>query len=259
MPPLVDIHVHLLAGLDDGPKTPEDALAMCKMMVEQGIGYAAAGAHQNDDYPNNTPDAIRAAAGKLAEQLQSNNVPLQTKPCSEVMVSTETLNQLDRGELMTVGDTGKYILIEMPHGLCVELKWMVQELDDRGYRPILGHAERYPEVLHDPGRAEGLIHAGCLMQVSSKSITDPPCREDAIAIKNWFKRRMVHVLGSDGHSLKRRPPVMAAAYHQVVKWVGEAEAQFIASTNGIAILHGRPIHVPPPLPPAKGWFGWLSG
>lgn len=259
MPPLVDIHVHLLAGLDDGPKSPADALAMCKIMVEEGIGFAGALAHQNDDYPNNSPDKIRAATAALAEQLQTNGVALEVRPNAEVMVGIEMLNQLGRGELMTIGDTGKYMLIEMPHGLCVELKWLVQELDDRNIRPILGHAERSPEVLHDAGRAEALIQAGCLLQVSSKSITDPPSRQDAVAIKSWFQRRMVHVLGSDGHSPRRRPPVMAAAYRQVEKWVGPAEAQRIASTNGIAILGGRPVDVPAPLPPPRRWFSWLSG
>src|SRR5438105_13906453 len=122
MPPLVDIHVHLLAGMDDGPKTADDALSMCKLMVEQGIRHAAAGANENDDFPDNTPEKIRAADSKLAEQLKINEVPLEVRPCAEVMVGTETLKQLSRGELMTVGDAGKYLLIEMPHGLCVELK-----------------------------------------------------------------------------------------------------------------------------------------
>lgn len=258
MPPLVDIHVHLLAGMDDGPKTAADALAMCKMMVEEGIVHAAAGAHQNSDYPDNTPQRIRDAAATLATQLKDNNIPLAVRPCAEVMVSVETLEQLSRGELMTVGDTGKYLLIEMPHNLCVELKWLVQELDERNLRPILGHAERIPEVLHEPELAEALIQAGSLFQVSSKAITDPPSREDALAIKTWFKRRMVHFLGSDGHSLRRRPPVMAAAFRQVEKWVGPQEAERIASTNGIAALHGRPIQAPPIAPAPKKWFAWLS-
>jgi protein-tyrosine phosphatase len=258
MPPLVDIHVHLLAGLDDGPATADDAQSMCKMMVEQGIRYAAAGAHQNEGYPDNSPDTIRAAVAKLDQQLKFHKVPLEVRPCAEVMVSSEMLNQLDRGELMTVGDSGKYLLIEMPHNLCVELKWLVQQLYDRDITPILGHAERSPEVLHEPGRAEALIQAGCLFQVSSMSITDPGCREDATAIKTWFKRRIVHFLGSDGHSLRRRPPVMAAAYRQVIKWVGEAEAERICSVNGIAALRGRPIQAPTPLPAPKRWFAWLD-
>jgi protein-tyrosine phosphatase len=259
MPPLVDIHVHLLAGLDDGPKTPEDALAMCRMMTEEGIVYAAAGAHQNDDYPANTPDRLRTAAGELAHRLRDAGIPLQTQPSAEIMVSPETLAQLDRGDLLTVGDTGKYLLIEMPHGLCVELKWLVEEFVDRGIRPILGHAERVPEVLHDPGRAEALIAAGCLLQVSSKSITDPPNSADAAAIRSWFQRRMVHLLGSDGHSLRRRPPVMKAAYQVVEKLVGPQEAERIGSATGRAVLEGRPVTVPAPAPPPRRWFAWLTG
>ncbi|MFL5328015.1 MAG: tyrosine-protein phosphatase [Gemmataceae bacterium] len=259
MPPLVDIHVHLLAGLDDGPKTPEDALSMCRMMAGEGIGHTVACAHQNDDYPNNTPDVIRSATAKLAEGVKSLDLPVTVYPCAEVMVSPELLDRLKSGELMTVADNRKYILLEMPHGLCVELQWMVEELVQRGVRPILGHAERSEELLHDPGKIEALISAGCLVQVSSKSITHPATREDAAAIKSWFRRRIVHVLGSDGHSLRRRPPVMADAFRQVQKWVGDAEATRVGSENGLAILAGKRITVPAPEPANRKWFSWLFG
>ena len=259
MPPLVDIHVHLLAGLDDGPRTPEDAINMCRMMVEEGVRHTVALAHQNDDYPNNTPDVIRAATVKLAEGLKALDIPLTVYPCSEVMVGPQTLDQLSRNELMTIADNRKYILLEMPHGLCVEVQWLVEEMIDRRIRPILGHAERSPELLHDPGVIERLIQAGCLVQVSSKSITNPATREDAAALKSWFRRRIVHVLGSDGHSLRRRPPVMADAYRQVEKWVGTEEAERIGSRNGMAILAGKPITVPAPEPPSRKWFSWLFG
>ncbi len=258
-PPLVDIHVHLLAGLDDGPKTPESALEMCQMMVDEGIRHTVAGAHQNHDYPNNTPDVIRAATVRLAEGIKALGLPLTVYPCAEVMVSPETLDQHSRGELMTVADTGKYILLEMPHGMCVEVQWLVEELVDRGVRPILGHAERSPELLHEPGAIERLIGAGCLVQTSSKSITHPKTREDAAALKSWFRRRIVHVLGTDGHSVRRRPPVMADAYRQVEKWVGPEEAERIGSKNGLAILAGKRITVPAPEPESRSWFSWLFG
>jgi protein-tyrosine phosphatase len=256
-PPLVDIHVHLLAGRDDGPRTDADALAMCQMMAGQGVRHAAACAHQNDEWTDNTPEVIRAATAQLAARLSEAGVPLAVYPTAEVMVSPATLDQLAAGALMTVGDTGKYILIEMPHGLCVELKWMVEELVERGVRPILGHAERSPEVLHEPGRAEALIEAGCLIQVSSKSITDPADGDDAAAIKSWFKRRVVHLLGSDGHSVRRRPPHLLDAYRQVQKWVGPAEAERVGSEIGQAVVAGRPVTVPAPQPPARKWFAWL--
>src|SRR5881275_446609 len=120
MPPLVDTHVHLLAGLDDGPRTPEDALAMCRMMVDEGVRHTVACAHQNDDYPNNSSDVIRAATARLAEGIKALELPLKVYPCAEVMVGPQTLDQLARGELMSVADNRRYILLEMPHGLCVE-------------------------------------------------------------------------------------------------------------------------------------------
>lgn len=257
MPPLVDIHVHLLAGLDDGPRTPDDALAMCRMMAEQGVGYAAACAHQNDDWPDNSPHRIKDAAQRLAEQLQAHDIPLKTYPCAEVMVGMATLDQFGRGELLTVGDHKRYILIEMPHGLCVEVKWLVEEFMERGVRPILGHAERSPELLHDAGRIEALISAGCLVQVSSKSITDPANREEATLLKSWFRRKCVHLLGSDGHSPRRRPPYLADAYRLVQRWVGPAAAEAIGSRNGIAVLEGRPLSVPAPEPPSRSWLAWF--
>lgn len=253
---LVDIHVHLLAGLDDGPRTPEDAVAMCRLASEQGIRHAAACAHQNDEYPDNTPDRIRAAAAKLADDLAAAGVEFTTYPCAEVMVGPDLLDRAGRGEWMTVADRGKYLLIEMPHGLCVELSWMVEELCDRGLRPILGHAERSPELLHDIGAVEKLIAAGCVIQVSSKSITNPASREDAAALRDWFRRGIVHVLGTDAHSLRRRPPLIARAYEQVVRWVGPAAAERIGSRNGLAILRGEPLQLPPPEPRAKKWLSW---
>lgn len=258
MIPLVDIHVHLLAGLDDGPRTPDDAVAMCRMMAEQGVRHAAACAHQNDDYPDNSPDRIKEAAARLAEALQAADIPLKTYPCAEVMVGVDTLDRFGKGELLTVGDNRRYILIEMPHGLCVEVKWLVEEFLDRGVRPILGHAERSPELLHDPGRVEALISVGCLIQVSSKSITNPATKEDAVALKSWFKRRCVHLLGSDGHSVRRRPPNLGEAFHQVCRWVDPPTAEAIGSKNGIALLEGRPIQVPAPEPPRRKWFSWLG-
>lgn len=259
MAPLADLHVHLLAGLDDGPKTLDEALAMCKIMVDEGVRHTVAGAHQNDDYPNNTPERIRTAATGLANALKLDAIPLATHPCAEVMVSPELLDRLGRGELMTIGGKNRYILIEMPHGLCVDLQWMIEELVERDVRPILGHPERSPELLHEPGAMEKLIQAGCLVQVSTKSITRPPGSADATAIRSWFRRRMVHVLGSDGHSPTRRAPMMADAYKQVVRWVGEAEAERIGSGNGIAILEGRPIMIPAPEPPERHWFAKLFG
>src|SRR5438552_12993933 len=113
MPPLVDTHCHLLAGLDDGPRTPEDAVAMCRKAYDQGVRFTVALAHQNDDYPLNTPERIRAAFGRLVVDLRAADLPYNVVLCSEVMVRPDLIDAYDRGELLTVGGAGKYILLEM--------------------------------------------------------------------------------------------------------------------------------------------------
>jgi protein-tyrosine phosphatase len=254
MIPLVDIHVHLLAGLDDGPRTADDALAMCRRMYGEGVRLAAATAHQNERWSAVTPARIREATAGLAEALRQAGIGLTVVPCAEVTAHPETGAAWRDGRLLSVGDRAEYLLLEMPHGLFVDLLPTVRGLRQAGLRPILAHPERQPEWLHEPGSIEGLIRAGCLVQVSSGSVTDPRGREDARALKDWFRRGVVHLLGSDGHSPNRRPPLLAGAYRQIACWVGSAAADRVCSTNGMAVLHGLPLRVPEPEPRGIRWL-----
>ena len=254
MIPLVDMHCHLLAGLDDGPRTEEEALAMCRLSCAEGIRTAAATAHQNETWGDVTPERIRCATRRLAAMLQDAGLPLAVFPCAEVMLHPEVLEAWRRGDLLGVAGRGQYLLVEMPDGLFVEIGHVVQGLRQAGVRPILAHPERHPELLQEPGAVEALIDAGCLIQVSSGSISDPPSRSDARALKDWCKRGVVHLLGSDAHSTRRRRPVMAAAYRQIALWAGSAVADRVCSTNGTAVAHGLPLRLPAPEPRARRWF-----
>ena len=254
MIPLVDMHCHLLAGLDDGPRTQEDALEMCRIAYEDGTRVIAAGAHQNEAWPANTPERICQAAQRLESQLHEKKLPLTTFPCAEVMVEPEIVEAWRRKELLSVASRGQYLLIEMPHGLYVDLRGIVEDLVKAGVRPILAHPERSPELLHAEGAIEELIRAGCLVQVSAGSITNPGSRRDEHALKDWFQRGIVHLLGSDGHSPRRRLPKMADAYRQIVHWVGFPVADRVSSTNGTAISQGLPLNIPETKPRRFGRF-----
>jgi len=248
MIPLVDTHCHLLAGLDDGPRTADEVLEMCSVMLAEGVQLSTALAHQNDHYPANTPDHLRAAARRLAEALRAADLPLTVFPSAEVMVHPGVEGSWERGELLSYGDHRQFLLLEMPHGCFVDLGPIAVRLRQAGVRVVVAHAERYPELLHTAGLAEQWIEAGCLIQASSAGITAPRSRADARAVKTWLQRGIVHVVGSDGHSPRRRPPRLAAAYRQAVSWAGAAAADRIFSTAGMALLHGWPLRVPPPRP-----------
>jgi protein-tyrosine phosphatase len=251
---LVDTHCHLLAGLDDGPRTDDDALAMCRLAYEEGTRMICAVAHQNERYADNTPDRIRGAASRLAEQLRAAKVGLTVFACAEVMVWPDLEPAWAEGRLLSVADTGKYLLIELPHGLFVDLTALVRRLVEAGVRPILAHPERQPEFLDDVGRVEAFVEAGGLVQVSSGSVTEPPGWFDGEKLKDWFRRGLVHLLGSDGHSPRRRPPRMAAAYERIVKWAGAAVADRVCGTNGVAVVQGLPLRLAPPLPRRRWWL-----
>jgi protein-tyrosine phosphatase len=255
MVPLADIHVHLLAGMDDGPRTREDALAMCRILHAEGVQAAAATAHQNDHWPEVTPDRIRTATRELTEALRQEGIPLTVFPCAEVMARIETPADWREGRLLSVADRRQYVLLEPPHGLYVDLRPTVRFLREAGIRAILAHPERQPELLEDAGRIEELVEAGCLVQVSSGSVTEPPGgRLGEKELRGWFRRGIVHLLGSDGHSPRRRAPRMANAYQQIVRWAGRAVADRVCGTNGMAVLHGLPLQVPPPQPRPTRWL-----
>lgn len=259
MIPFADTHVHLLAGRDDGPKTLDVALAMCRMLASQGVRHATALCHQNDVFPGNDPATIQAAADELTRALQERSIPLAVYPTGEVMLTPTLVEQMDAGAFQTVGGHRQFLLVEMPHGIFVDLLPLAQTLRSRGLRLIIAHAERYPELLHDPGLAERWIAAGCLLQATASAFADPWNAVEERALKLWAERGFVHLFGTDGHGVERRPPRYLDGYRRLVKWAGAAAAERIACHWGVAILQGLPVNVPPPAKPKKSWFTRLIG
>jgi protein-tyrosine phosphatase len=257
MLPLVDIHCHLLAGLDDGPRTDEEALAMCRLAYEEGTRLAAATAHQMGPWQDVTAERIRQAAAHLGQQLRQAGVPLTVFPSAEVRIHPGIEESWRRGELVGVGDRRHYLLAELPRDHYVDLRAILPPLRQLGVRPILAHVEKYEELLYDPGRIEALIEAGCLVQVSSASVTEPTSPREEKTLRTWLRRGIVHCLGSDGHSVAERPPRMAEAYRRIERWAGSAVADRVCSTHGMAILQGMAIRPPVPRPSRSRWLSKL--
>jgi protein-tyrosine phosphatase len=254
MIPLVDIHCHLLAGLDDGPKTQADALAMCRIAYEDGTRWICGGAHQNDHYPLVTPDVIRTAAAELKSLLKQEQLALAVVPCAEIMAHIDMEEAWQRGELLSMADRKQYLLVEMPDGLFVDLRATVASFAEQKVRVILAHPERQSEILHGNQVIEELIALGALVQVSAESVTRPKSSTDARKLRQWFRRGIVHAMGSDGHSPTRRPPLMGDAYKEVCRWAGVSIADRIFSTNGMGIMQGWPLKFSKPEQPRKAWF-----
>jgi protein-tyrosine phosphatase len=256
---IVDIHVHLLAGLDDGPRTQEDAVEMCRMAFEDGTDWMCATSHQNNRYPDVTPGVILEAAKKLRENVRAAGIgELSLIPSAEIMAEEDFEKGWEDGKHLSIGNHKKYLLVEMPDGKVLDLRDTVRLYAKQNLKVILAHPERQPGMLHHKDWIEELLAEGALVQVSAESVTHPKSRDDAIALKTWFKRGIVHAMGSDGHSPRRRLPLLGNAYDVVCKWIGVSATERIFCSNGLRIVQGLPFKVPQIKPAKKrGWFNQL--
>ena len=259
MLPFADTHVHLLAGLDDGPRTPDDALAMCRMMAAEGTRFATALAHQNPDYPENTPERLKDAATRLVADLKREKIPLHVFPTGEIMLTATTREDFVEGRLLSFGGKDKFLLVEQPHSMFIDVRPLARELRPTGVRLVIAHAERYPELIYDPALTNEFLQAGCVFQVTAEAISDPHTAKLGAAIKDWAKRGVIHLLGSDGHGIGRREPRMAAGVQTLSKWIGPAATDRIIGIWGPAVLQGQPANFPAPLPKSRNWFAKLFG
>jgi protein-tyrosine phosphatase len=254
----IDIHVHLLAGLDDGPRTQEDAIEMCRMAYEDGTAWMCATSHQNRHYPKVTPQVIRDAFAKLrADTIAAGLGALSLKPSAEIMADEDFEKGWAEGKHLSIGDYKKFLLVEMPDGKLYDLCKFIKFYATQNLKVILAHPERQPDLLNRDDLMQAMLAEGALVQVSAESVTHPKSKLDAKALHTWFKRDMVHFMGSDGHSPRRRLPLLGNAYDVVCKWVGVKAADRIFCGAGLQLVQGLPFKVPPVKPDSKVWFKQL--
>jgi protein-tyrosine phosphatase len=258
MTPLADTHVHLLAGLDDGPRDLDEAVALCRALVHDGVRFATATAHQNPLFPENTPEQIQAATGGLVAALADKKVPLTVFPTGEVFITESLPDDVKAGRLQSVGGAGKYLLAEMPHMVFLDPRPVAEALRPLGVRLILAHAERYDEFLHDPELVAECVAAGCLVQVTTEGLVESDGR-DLAALRRWADWGLIHLLGSDGHRIDHRRPRLREGVRVLERWLGAAGAERVAGLWNAAVLQGLAVNVPPPKPQKKGWFTKLFG
>lgn len=254
MAPLADTHVHLLAALDDGPRDQDEAVALCRALVADGVRFAAATAHQNPLFSDNTADRIRTATATLAGVLREKNIPLTLFPTGEAYLTESLAADLTADRVQPYGVGGRYVLAEMPGWVYLDPRPIAESLKPLGVRLVIAHAERYPEMLHDPELTAECVAAGCLIQVTVEGLTDADARDTA-AVRTWAKWGLIHLLGSDGHRIDGRRPRLKEGFDVLAKWMGVPAAERVAGLWNTAVLQGLPVNVPPPKPPKRGWFG----
>ena len=254
-----DIHCHLLPGIDDGATDLQTSLAMAQMAVEDGMHTIVVTPHQLGNFAHNEGDAIRRQTLLLQRVLRERGIPLEILPGADVRIEDGMIELIRRGEVLTLGDHGLHVLLELPHELYFPLEGLLTALEREGITGILSHPERNLGILRDPGLLEPLVEQGCLMQVTAGSLMGSfGSRSQELA--EWMvEHGLVHFLATDAHGVKSRRPLMRRAYDRVAELVGEAVAADLATINPELVACGKPVAGGVRSQARRGWGGFFSG
>ena len=235
---MIDIHCHLLPEVDDGPKSWDVAVEMCRIAIADGITHSVATPHANDRYVYD-----RAYLSGLLEQLKEKVGPeLQLTLGCDFHLSFENLERvLETPHTYTIGETN-YLLIELSnYSVPTQLGECFTRLGDRGLTPILTHPERNPILQQTPQRILEWAEQGCLVQVTASALTGFWGERPEVVARWLLDHSAVHVLASDAHETRRRVPNLSAGYAVAEKIVGPEYAEALVEGNPGAIVQGMPI------------------
>ena len=225
---MFDIHCHLLPGIDDGPRTMPDAIALARALVDDGVTHVMATPHVFPGVWENRRSTIGTVHTQLIEQLWLAGIDLDVRWAGEVRLTDEVLGLLERDELPFLGvhKGFRLMLLEMPDALIpMGAERFCSELFRRQVRPVIVHPERNKAIMENPARLQPFVEAGCYVQVTAGSVIGQfGARAQAAAIY-MLKRRWVSAVASDAHNLSGRRPRMGAARAWLTEHLGEKEAR----------------------------------
>ncbi len=232
---LVETHCHILPGIDDGAPDVQTSLAMIKKLQEQGAKSIILTPHYYSD--SISLDDFLAKRDKAFRILQSELPPdsPQLIPAAEVYISKYLFNY-DNLDRLCIANS-KYVLIEHPFSSPFS-----QEVYDRllnlnyeyGIKPILAHIERYAALMEDQYLLDEYIDMGCLVQVNISSFTDSP-RSVRKKLFKYLESGRIHLIGSDCHNLKSRPPIYEKGVKEIIKKCGSGAIDVLESNANLLI------------------------
>ena len=239
---MIDLHSHILHGLDDGPDRLEESLGIARAAVADGVVAIAATPHVRDDYPTSAAQ-MDAAAAELREALAAEEIPLTLHTGGEIAL--DRLERLDEDELRRFGLAGsQYILLEFPYrGWPLGLPQQLFELQAAGFLPVLAHPERNPDVIAEPERLAPLIAAGAVVQVTAASLDGRLGRGPHRAGLELVRRGLAQLIASDAHAPAIRGVGMSAAAAELGD---DVLARRLTVEAPRAVVAGEPLPTAPP-------------
>jgi protein-tyrosine phosphatase len=238
----IDIHTHILPGLDDGAQTIDDSLQMAQVAFNDGTTILVATPHVRTGTFDNRKDDILIAAADLNKELTAKGINLLVLPGAEYSLEPNLAKRLADGELLTINNMGRHLMIELPSLLIPDnTENILYEIQLQGVTPIIAHPERNYALSRNPGLLQSYVKRGILAQVTSTSITGWFGREVRKTALKFIGLGLVQCVASDGHAATGRAPVLAQAYKEIRHKWGQTCAQALAYDNPCRIINGETV------------------
>ncbi len=244
---MIDIHHHLLWGMDDGSTSLENSLAMARMAAEDGITHIVCSPHANGTYVYDPPQIAEKIA-ELQVLLDSKAIAVKLGRGCDFHMSFENIQEAKTDpSKFSINGLG-YLLVEVPdYGLPRGLTEIFYDLQLVGLTPILTHPERNPTLQNDRSRVEEWLKRGVLIQVTAGSVIGRMGRHAEQMAHELLANRWVHFLATDAHNTTSRVPKMRESFELVAKKYGSDYAHLLCVSNPLAVFMGKPM--PPQLEP----------
>ena len=239
---MVDIHCHILPGLDDGADTLETSIQMAKMAIADGVTHVVGTPHANSHYIFD-PDLIRQRRDELQSAV-GGRLTLATG--CDFHLSYENLQDLQMNPQKYTINQKNYLLVEFPEfAIPPSMDGTLHQLQLAGLSPIITHPERNALLRAQPERMYRWLHQGCYVQITAQSILGRFGSAAQNRAEEWLDADRIHFVASDAHNLKGRPLHLRAAYDKVVERRGDAVAQALFQENPLAAFEGRSLPYEP--------------
>lgn len=241
---MIDIHCHILPGVDDGSDSLETSLQMAEMAIAEGVTHVIATPHANSEYPF-IPELVRLRRDEIQDRLGER---LTVATGCDFHLSYENLEAL-RGEPSRFTLNQKnYLLVEFANfSIPASLDQSLHQLHLLGLHPIITHPERNPLIRSQWERLWGWLHQGCFVQVTAQSITGGFGQRAQEAAELLLDSEAIHFVASDAHNVTSRPLLLRPAFEAIAERKGEEFARALLEENPRAALEGRPLpYLPEP-------------
>jgi protein-tyrosine phosphatase len=233
---LIDLHCHILPGIDDGADDLMVSLAMARASVADGVSVLACTPHILPGLYHNTGPQIHIAVGRLQQALDQEGIALRLVPGADVHMVPDLVEGLHSGRILSLAGS-RYVLVEPPHHTAPpHLGGFFFSLLVAGFVPILTHPERLTWVPQRYDTIQRLVQAGVWMQITSGSLTGAFGRTAQYWAHRMLDEGCVHLLATDAHDTERRPPNLSRGRDLAAARVGAEEAEHLVLTRPRGVI-----------------------